>query len=145
MFLDFAEAFDKVDHSILMRKVIKHKIKGKLGRWIMEFLSNRKFIVIANGTKSDPEDVLSGVLQGTLPAAVQFIIISDIDEEIKKCIVRFFADDTRVSNKIKTENDKWLASSVLNGGKRFYFVRTKVKVSESEKSFGNFMNFGREC
>jgi len=24
-----------------------------------------------------------------------------------------------------TENDKWLASSVLNGGKRFYFVRTK--------------------
>ena len=26
-----------------------------------------------------------------------------------------------------TETDKWLASSVLKGGKRFYFVRTKVR------------------
>ena len=115
VFLDFAKAFDKVDHSILMKKVIKHKIKGKLGRWIMEFLINRKFIVIANGTKSDPEDVLSGVPQGTVLAAILFIImISDIDEEIKQCIVRCFADDTRVSNKIKTENDKKIMQEDLN-------------------------------
>ena len=28
VFLDFEKAFDKVDHSILMKKVINHKIKG---------------------------------------------------------------------------------------------------------------------
>ena len=107
VFLDFAKAFDKVDHNILMRKVIKHKIKGKVGHWIKEFLTNRKFKVIANGIMSDSEEVLSGVPQGTVLAAILFIImISDIDENVKACIVRCFADDTRVSKKIKDDEDK---------------------------------------
>ena len=66
MFLDFAKAFDKVDHSILMKKVIKHGIKGKIGRWILEFLTNRKFGVIVSGMDSKEEDVTSGVPQGTV-------------------------------------------------------------------------------
>ena len=107
VFLDFAKASDKVDHSILMRKVIKHKIKGKVGHWIKEFLTNRKFKVIANGIMSELEDVLSGVPQGTVLAAILFIImISDIDENVKACIVRCFADDTKVSKKIKDDEDK---------------------------------------
>ena len=107
VFLDFSKAFDKVDHNILMRKVINHKIKGKVGHWIKEFLTDRKFKVIANGTISDSEDVLSGVPQGTVLAAILFIImISDIDENVKACIVRCFADDTRVSKKIRDEEDK---------------------------------------
>ena len=53
VFLDFAKAFHKVDHSILMKKVIKHGIKGKIGRWILDFLTNRKFRVIVNGTESE--------------------------------------------------------------------------------------------
>ena len=38
VFLDFAKAFDKVDHKILLEKVKKHGIGGKIGRWIEEFL-----------------------------------------------------------------------------------------------------------
>ena len=84
VFLDFSKAFDKVDHSILMRKVIKHKIKGKIGHWILEFLNNRKFNVIVNGTVSNTENVLSGVPQGTVLAAILFIIMmSNIDEHVK--------------------------------------------------------------
>ena len=43
------KAFDKMDHSILMKNVIKHDIKGKIGSWILDFLINRKFWVIVNG------------------------------------------------------------------------------------------------
>jgi len=104
-----AKAFDKVDHDLLLKKVVKHGIKGKIGMWLREFLSNRKFTVIANGTMSDQEDVLSGVPQGTVLAALLFIImISDIDENIKESIVRCFADDTRVSKKIEKEDKKKL-------------------------------------
>ena len=34
IFLDFAKAFDKVDHAILRKKVKKHKISDKIGNWI---------------------------------------------------------------------------------------------------------------
>ena len=106
VFLDFAKAFDKVDHSILMRKVIGQGIKGKIGRWILEFLSNRKFKVIIDGIESEEEDVLSGVPQGTVMAAILFtIMISDIDEDVRQCIVRCFADDTRINKRIKSKDD----------------------------------------
>ncbi|CAL4259782.1 unnamed protein product, partial [Meganyctiphanes norvegica] len=108
-------AFDKVDHDILLQKVAKHKIKGKIGLWLQEFLNNRKYRVVANGEMSDVQDVLSGVPQGTVLAAVLFIImISDVDENIKSSIVRLFADDTRISRKITSEEDKVLLQKDLN-------------------------------
>ena len=107
VFLDFARAFDKVDHEILLQKIVKHKIKGKVACWIREFLNNRKFKVLANKTMSEEVDVTSGVPQGTVLAAILFLImISDIDEEVKDSIVRSFADDTRVSKEIRNEGDQ---------------------------------------
>ena len=107
VYLDFAKAFDKVDHEILLEKVKKHKISGKIGKWIREFLTNRKFKVVVNGCMSDEGEVLSGVPQGTVLAAILFVImISDIDENVKMCILRSFADDTRVSKKVKCNEDK---------------------------------------
>merc|ERR1711894_787437 len=89
-----------------LEKVKKHGIEGKMGRWIMEFLSGRKFRVVANGYMSR-EEVISGVPQGTVLAAILFVImISDIDENVKNCLVRSFADDTRVNKKIGNNLDK---------------------------------------
>ena len=89
VYLDFAKAFDKVDHEILLQKVAKHRIKGKIGRWIREFLRDRKYRVIANGAMSDIQDVTSGVPQGTVLAAILFMIMmSDIDEEVIESIFR---------------------------------------------------------
>ena len=114
VFLDFARAFDKVDHEILIKKVIQHKIKGKLAIWLKEFLSNRKFKVVANNSMSDEEDVTSGVPQGTVLAAILFVImISDIDEDIIESIVRCFADDTRISKMIRKDGDKQILQEDL--------------------------------
>merc|ERR1712243_65277 len=107
VFLDFAKAFDKVDHQILLEKVRKHKISGKIGRWIQEFLKDRKFRVVVNGNMSEEEEVTSGVPQGTVLAAILFVImISDIDDNVKHSIVRSFAEVTRVNKKISKEEDK---------------------------------------
>ena len=115
VFLDFARAFDKVNHQILLQKIIKHKIKGKLAIWLKEFLSNRKFKVVANNSMSEEEDVTSGVPQGTVLAAILFIImISDIDEKVKESIVRCFADDTRNSKIIKSDEDRQKMQDDLN-------------------------------
>ena len=59
----------------------KQGIGGKIGRWIEEFLKNRKFRVVVNECMSEEEDVISGVPQGTVLAAILFaIMISDIDD-----------------------------------------------------------------
>ena len=95
VYLDFAKAFDKVNHHILIKKMMKHKMKGKLLSWIISFLCNRKYCVVANGTMSEKHDVLSGVPQGTVLASLFFIImIADIDQNLEYSVSRLFADDT---------------------------------------------------
>ena len=61
---------------------------------------------MVNGTLSEKHDVLSGVPQGTVLASLFFIImIADIDQNLKNSVSRLFADDTKVSAKIRTQED----------------------------------------
>merc|ERR1712002_398567 len=138
VYLDFAKAFDKVDHKILLEKVKKHGIGGKIGRWIEEFLKDRKFRVVVNGCMSDVAEVLSGVPQGTVLAALLFVImISIIDENIKKSIVRSFVDDTRVNRKINGPTDKDELQEHLNV---MYKWARDNKMEFNEKKFEQMTN-----
>ena len=115
VYLDFAKAFDKVDHNILAKKIRKHNIVDKVGRWLKEFLHNRKQIVIANDEKSDEAKVISGVPQGTVLAAILFVImIEDIDNNVKDSVVSSFADDTRISREITCDEDRNALQRDLN-------------------------------
>ena len=41
VYLDFAKAFDKVDHGVLLHKIKMLGITGKLGVWLYHFLTGR--------------------------------------------------------------------------------------------------------
>ena len=66
IYLDFAKAFDKVDHKLLLKKVRPFGIEGKIYEWIKAFLSDRTHTVVVDGHKSRPTIVISGVPQGTV-------------------------------------------------------------------------------
>ena len=53
VYLDFAKAFDKVDHNILCHKLKILGITGRLGVWIREFFTGRTQRVSTNGLLSD--------------------------------------------------------------------------------------------
>ena len=106
VYLDFAKAFDKVDHKILLQKLQNIGIQGKIYRWIKSFLSNRKQRVIVDGEASESAEVKSGVPQGTVLGPILFLIfINDISEAIEFSDFQLFADDSKISKEILNEGD----------------------------------------
>lgn len=115
VYLDFSKAFDKVDHTIALNKIKSHGIEGSLYRWLESFLRNRHQTVMVNGIISEPQEVVSGVPQGSVLGPLIFVIlISDIDKKVVNSKVKSFADDTRATKKIKTIEDSTLLQEDLN-------------------------------
>ena len=46
IYLDFAKAFDKVDHQVLLTKLKRYEIQGWALNWTKEFLLDRKQTVV---------------------------------------------------------------------------------------------------
>ena len=116
IYLDFAKAFDKFDHGILLNKLQKIGINGKIGVWIHNFLSNRQqFYVLSNGTTSSEAQVRSAVPQGSVLEPLLFLIhIFDLNYEIAYSTVSCFADDTRILPGIKDEEDTQMLQNDLH-------------------------------
>ena len=107
VYLDFAKAFDKVDHGILHHKLRDLGIHDKVGNWIYAFLHNRQQTVVIDGQHSSNSTVLSGVPQGTVLGPVLFLVlIMDISEGTSDSTrISSFADDTRASRPIQSMDD----------------------------------------
>ena len=64
IFLDLQEAFDVVDHSILLKKLGLYGLSENSVKWFSSYLSNR----------SDFEETTAGVPQGSILGSLLFII-----------------------------------------------------------------------
>ena len=103
--MDFAKAFDKVSHSLLIHKLHHYGIQGKTNRWIQAFLHSRKQVVAVDGQESDPVDVQSGVPQGSVLGPSLFLFyINDIHIGLQS-MVRLFADDTIAYLTVATDTE----------------------------------------
>ena len=106
IYLDFAKAFDKVDHGIVLKKLSLLGIRGQLLKWLESFLSSRTQMVLVNGVPSDPAPVLSGVPQGSVIGPLLFLVmIGDIDENVAHSFILSFADDTRLLCEVNNIRD----------------------------------------
>ena len=72
--MDLCKAFDTIDHSILLRKLLFLGIKGKELNWFKNYLSGRTQVVGAGGASSDPLHITSGVSQGSILGPLIFVI-----------------------------------------------------------------------
>ncbi len=66
-YLDFARAFDSVNHRFLFAKLKSSGIDGSVLNWIRFNLFNQSFQVQINGVYSEEAPCLSGVIGPLLP------------------------------------------------------------------------------
>ena len=96
LIMDFSKAFDKVNHSLIIRKLKHYGITGKTNEWIKNFLSDRTQSVVVEGETSTSISVLE-------PSLFLFYI-NDMPEGIQST-VRLFADDTIAYVTISSDAD----------------------------------------
>ena len=97
IFFDFAKAFDKIPHDILIKRLQMHGISGSVIRWIRDFLTDRLQKVRIGNSLSDLLPVSSGIIQGSVLGPTLFnVFINDIDASLKYCSILKYADDLRI-------------------------------------------------
>ena len=89
--------------------------QGDTGRWLTDFLTNRKQTVLIDDRKSAPQHVTSGVPQGSVLGPLLFLIlIGDIDQNIAFSFISCFADHTRIGRHIEDFEDIQLLQADLD-------------------------------
>ena len=72
IYLDFAKAFDTVDHNVLLSKLKAYGVSGQLLTWFANYLSGRLQRVVIDGATSQWAPVTSEVPQGSLPGPLLY-------------------------------------------------------------------------
>lgn len=125
VYTDFAKAFDRLDHGLLLTKLSKAGLSGSLIGLMHSYLSDRRFFVAYNGFASTERAASSGVPQGSILGPLLFsIFIDDILESIN-CQALLFADDLKIFSNVSRIEDcaaiqqnlhmvyKWSVSNML--------------------------------
>ena len=133
VYLDFSKAFDKCDHGILLHKIKSLKIKGRLGRWLQNFLTERQQVILVNKVKSKYSSLVSGIPQGSVLGPILFLIyISDIGQDLIANTLTY-VDDTKVKQKVTSESD------VEDLQKELIKLDNWAKVNNMEFNKGKFL------
>ena len=106
MFLDFAKAFNRMHHKILLNKLCNFGISGSLLEWCSDYLSNRMQRVVIDGYCSSWLNILSGVPHGSILGPLFFVIfISDLPEVVSVGnTLAMYADDCKAFSVISCPN-----------------------------------------
>ena len=109
-YFDYAKAFDKVSHRLLLIKLRAYGIEGKLLAWLAAWLDGRRQRVVVGNTKSPWLPVVSGTTQGTVLGFLLFLVyINDLPGQCApqdESLIMLLADDTKTFQVVEGDEEQ---------------------------------------
>lgn len=111
IYFDFSRAFDKLNHTILVKKLIELGIPLRTRKVIMNLVSGKRYrISTADMLSKEVLEPCSGIPQGSHISPILYLIYcNDIEECVRiaapKVKVVQFADDTKLLMEVRNVSD----------------------------------------
>ncbi|KAJ8717226.1 hypothetical protein PYW08_005625 [Mythimna loreyi] len=129
IYTDYSKCFDRINHTVLLDKLLLTGIHGDLYRWFSSYIENRTQAVVLKGYVSGWNYVPSGVPQGSILGPLLFtLFISDIHKCFRHSYILLYADDMKIHKVAKNISD---AEQLQNDLNRFeeYCVHNKLQLN----------------
>jgi hypothetical protein len=95
---DFSKAFDRLQHDIIVNRLMECNMPGKLVSWLSSYLEDRRQYVKVGTVTSALVSVTSGVPQGSLLGPFLFsVVMGSLRIRCTDCCVVKYADDITLS------------------------------------------------
>ena len=92
--IDYSKAFDYIDHTILVKKLINLGVTAKIVHLLISFLTNRSHCTKIGDEISSYKDIFCGVPQGTINGPKLFVIMINGDTDNEIINLKFVDDKT---------------------------------------------------
>lgn len=117
VYLDLKAAFDKVDHNILLHKLLKLGISLNIVEWFGSYLSGRTLYVKIGSSFSDRFNNSSGVPGSNLGPLFFLLYINHVTLTLPPGTRLFYADDDKIYLTINRVEDCYVVQALLNSFK----------------------------
>jgi ribonucleases P/MRP protein subunit RPP40 len=91
LFADYSKAFDHLDHSKLIDKLVKLEVPGCLINWLRSFLTQRRERIVVKNAVSDWLSAHGGMPPSSWLGPLVFILF--INDLLPSCLSYKFTDD----------------------------------------------------
>ena len=135
LYVDLSKAFDTVDHSILLKKLEHHGIRGVPLELFKSYLNDRKQYTVVNGSKSTGLLFKIGVPQGSELGPLLFLLYINDLPCTSLLLTKLFADDTSLIFSAPTVHQLKITINLEMNRIHEWMVSNKLSINYSKTKY----------